>query len=104
MSKLVWKLPTTRTDDSPATAADVAHVQIFDTPDGGTKSSIATLDGPATSFPLDGLPQAVHSFTLVAIDTFGTPSAESSPVSWSNVVAPPPPAPLSPITDVAIED
>lgn len=77
---LTWTNPTTRTDGSALTSADIASVNIFDVPTTDPSGpQIGTVSGGSTTtFTTDVLTQGFHNFTVVVVDTAGLSSVASN--------------------------
>jgi len=75
---LKWTNPTTRTDGSALSPAEIASVDIFDT---DMTTPIANVPGAATQFTTQTLTVGVHNFAVVINDTEGHKSAPSNSAS-----------------------
>lgn len=90
---LSWTVPTTRTDGTALTAAEIANSTIFD-----NAVQIATVPGATNSFTTGTLTVGVHNFSITVTDTTGHTSAMSNTASVTvlAVLAPP-----SAVTDLS---
>lgn len=94
---ITWTLPTTRVDGSALAPTDILGIQILDAVNGAPAAQIGEPSGAVTSFTTPTLAGGTHVFTLIVIDTSGTVSAASTPVSL-NIVLPAP----NPVTNVTV--
>lgn len=83
---LTWTVPTTRTDGTPLSAAEIAMITIFD-----AGVQIGTVTGAGSTFTTGVLTVGDHVFTVTVTDTTGHVSALSNAVTVTvvAVLAPP---------------
>lgn len=96
---LTWTDPTTRTDGTALTAAEIASVAIFDSAAANPAVAIGTVAGGVTTYTTGTLSVGTHSFTVVVTDTAGHVSAASNAASVT--VSPTLAAPAA-VSDLAV--
>lgn len=76
---LSWKIPTTRTDDSPLTLSEIEGYRIYMGPKMDELSMILDLnDGSITSFTFTDLAPGTYYFSVTTYDTEGNESPFSN--------------------------
>jgi hypothetical protein len=80
-ASLTWTAPTTRTDGSALTPAEIASTDIFDSASSTPALPIGTVQGAANAFTTTVLSVGPHSFTVIVRDTTGHSSASSNVAS-----------------------
>ncbi len=80
---LTWTDPTTRTDGSALTAAEIASIDIFDSAATNPAVPIGNVPGGAGTFTTAVLTVGDHAFTVIVNDTTGHKSAPSNAASVS---------------------
>lgn len=95
---LVWTVPTTRTDGTPLSAAEIDHQDIFDSAADNPNTPIGTVTGAGNTFTTGVLTTGTHNFTVTVTDTTGHTSAMSN---TATVTVPVTLAAPSAVTDLA---
>jgi hypothetical protein len=79
---LSWSIPTTRSNGSPLTMAELAGYEIYVLSESTGQSSVVTVSsGATTTYTVSGLAAGTYYFSMAAKDTAGNLSALSAVVS-----------------------
>jgi hypothetical protein len=79
---LSWSIPTTRSNGSPLTMAELAGYEIYVLSESTGQSSVVTVSsGSTTTYTVSGLAAGTYYFSMAAKDTAGNLSALSAVVS-----------------------
>ena len=96
---LTWELPTTRRDGGAVTVADIKHVRVESSADGGANfAELVVVDPNSTqSFVLPETEIGEWQFRLIAVD-----QNDKDGIAHVEVVEVPDDSPLNPVTNVQV--